>query len=147
MNPLNSKEIILTKLGYIEEYLGKLEPLLSLPTEQLLVDDLRLPVIERYLQLMIDTAIDINTLIIQVENLQASEDYQGTFAIMASSKVLPHELAFAMAPSVGLRNLLVHQYEKIDKKMMVNDAKRDIGQYRQYVKYVFEYTGRISQKS
>ena len=139
MNARDSKEIILAKLGYIQEYLDKLEPLLRIPTEELLADDLRLPVIERYLQLMIDAALDINTLIIQNENLQPSEDYQGTFVILSAHKVLPHELAFALAPSVGLRNLLVHQYEKIDKKMKVDNAKRDIDQYREYKKHIFEY--------
>ncbi len=50
------------------------------------------------------------------ENLQTPDDYQGTFEIMARCSALPSELAFAMAPSVGLRNALVHVYEKNDSR-------------------------------
>ena len=59
--------------------------------------------------------------------------------IVSKSGALPHELAYALAPSVGLRNLLVHEYEKVDLERMIRDAKQNIGQFREYVGYISNY--------
>jgi len=43
------------------------------------------------------------------------------------------EFALEIAPSVGLRNLIVHKYGNVDMKRMVDDIKNNIGDYLQYV--------------
>lgn len=110
--------------------------------KEILADKKSTAAIERYFQLIVDAAIDINTAIIQKEKLQPSVDYQGTFALMSECKALPFELTQAIANSVGLRNGLVHAYEKLDPARVIHDIRRNIGQYREYIKYIFEYIER-----
>ncbi|HCQ92039.1 MAG TPA: hypothetical protein DIU16_01565, partial [Candidatus Vogelbacteria bacterium] len=52
------------------------------------------------------------------------------------NKILPMEFALEIAPSVGLRNLIVHKYGNVDMKRMVDDIKNNIGDYLQYLKLV-----------
>ena len=103
--------------------------------------------IERYFQLIVDAAIDINTAIIQKAGMQPSIDYQGTFGLMAKCSALPYELAFQIAPSVGLRNGLIHSYEKLDPARVVHEIKRNMGQYREYMRHILEYVEGKKQNS
>ena len=48
------------------------------------------------------------------------------------------EFALKIAPSVGLRNLIVHKYGKVDLKRMVDDIKANIGDYTEYLKLISE---------
>ncbi len=56
--------------------------------------------------------------------------------VLAENKVLPMDFALKIAPSVGLRNLVVHKYGRIDLDRMINDIKKEIGQYMEYLKYL-----------
>ncbi len=138
----NTYKVVVNKLELMQEYFGRLDPLLIPSDKEILTDTTALSAIERNFQLIVDAAIDINTAIIKKENIQVSDDYQGTFELISKCSALPHELAFAIAPSVGLRNALVHVYEKIDPARVIHDIKNNIGQYRQYMKYIYEYIER-----
>ncbi len=135
----NTYKSVISKLELMQGYFGRLEPLLLPSDDDILADTTVLSAIERNFQLIVDAAVDINTAIIKKENLQTPEDYQGTFEILARCSALPRELAFAMAPSVGLRNALVHVYEKIDPARVIHDVKQGIDQYRQYMKHILAY--------
>jgi len=95
---------------------------------------LKLRSTERLFQLIVDTAIDINTHIISNSNLQVPDDYQSTFITLADNKFLPMDFALKIAPSVGLRNIVVHKYGKVDIKKMIDDIKEGIGDYLVYIK-------------
>jgi uncharacterized protein YutE (UPF0331/DUF86 family) len=140
MAPLdNTYQTVVSKLELMQSYFERLDPLLLPPDQAILANTTVLSAIERNFQLIVDAAIDINTAIIKKENFQTPDDYQGTFEILARCSALPSELAFAMAPSVGLRNALVHVYEKIDPARVIHDIKHNMDQYRQYMKHILEY--------
>ncbi len=123
----------------MQSYCEQLTPLLVPSDADILVNRTSVAAIERYFQLIVDAAIDINTAIIKKENIQTPDDYQGTFKIMARCGALPDDLATAIGPSVGLRNALVHVYEKLDPARVVHDIKRNINQYEQYMRHILEY--------
>ena len=78
----------------------------------------------------------INTHIIKEERLDTPDDYQSTFTVLAERKIFPMEFALKIAPSVGLRNLIVHKYGRVDIKRMVDDIKNEIGDYVEYIKLI-----------
>ena len=127
--------LIESKLVAIKKYLGILEPILP----RVKVDSLEMYAVERLFQLIVDTAIDINTHIITRSNLETPDDYQGTFSILTDNKIIPREFADKISKSVGLRNLLVHGYEKVDKSKSLNDITNGINQYAEYMKYIQEF--------
>jgi len=135
----NTYKAVVSKLELMQGYFERLDPLLLPSDKEILADTTALAAVERNFQLIVDAAVDINTAIIKKEGVQTPDDYQGTFEMMVRCSALPRELAFAIAPSVGLRNALVHVYEKIDPARVVHDIKQNIHQYRQYIKYILEY--------
>lgn len=49
------------------------------------------------------------------------------------------DFALKIAPSVGLRNLVVHKYGKVDIKKMIEDIKNELGDYAAYAKYINDF--------
>ena len=130
------RDLITRKEKNIQEYLGKLEPLLASEARQIIDDEIKLHAIERLFQLTVDTAIDINTHIITELNFIVPDDYYSTFITLGENKVLSPELARKIARSVGLRNMIIHKYGEVDIKRMVDEIKANIGDYIEYKKQV-----------
>ena len=132
------KTLIVTKVADISGYLNKLLPRLKGESRAIIDEELVLHTVERLFQLLVDSAIDLNTHIINNLNALVPDDYQSTFTVLGENKILPMEFALKIAPSVGLRNLIVHKYGKVDLKRMVDDIKANIGDYTEYLKLISE---------
>ncbi|MFZ1019505.1 MAG: HepT-like ribonuclease domain-containing protein [Minisyncoccia bacterium] len=96
-------------------------------------------VIERYFQIVVDSAISINEQIISSLGLETPDDYPGTFFIIAKSGVIPIPFSQKISGSVGLRNLVVHAYEEVKQDQMINDIRNNIYQYDEYVAYIKKF--------
>jgi uncharacterized protein YutE (UPF0331/DUF86 family) len=81
----------------------------------------------------------INTHIIAESDFSIPGDYQSTFITLGENKVLPMDFANKIAPSVGLRNLIVHKYGRVDLKRMIDDIKNEISEYLEYLKLINKY--------
>ena len=132
-------ELVKDKLAEIEQYYTTLQPLLAMAARELIEDVHKLRSMERHFQLIVDTALDVNAHIITEMNLPMPDDYQNTFEVLGRHKVMPLEFALRVAPSVGLRNRVVHKYGKVDVKRMVDEVKDGIPQYLEYLKYINDY--------
>lgn len=130
------KELIKNKLADIQGYYQELELILEKDVPEIMKDSLKLHTVERLFQLIVDTAVDINTHIIAESDIQAPADYQSTFLALAENKIIPMDFATKIAPSVGLRNLVVHKYGKVDTRSMIEDIKKEIGDYLEYMKII-----------
>ena len=110
------------------------------------LEDPKVYIIERLFLLIVDAAIDINTHIITRNKLESPDDYEGTFSILGSSKIIPGELAVKISSSVGLKNRMVHEYEKINRKDMLGYIINGIEDYSEYMKYINEYVDNSMSK-
>src|SRR3989344_7024983 len=128
-----NKDTIKIKLNILRENLSKVKELLNLQDKELRANDISRSAMERYFQLMVDAAVGINEHIISEENLEIPDDYFGTFLILGKAGVLPEEFSETIAPSVGLRNQIIHQYEKIDTDLMLQSIRKNIHQYDEYM--------------
>ena len=130
------RSLVESKMADLQAYFAELQAISANDSRDIIADNLKLRSVERLFQLIVDTAIDINTHIIATSDISVPDDYQSTFIVLAQQKILPMDFAVRIAPSVGLRNLVVHRYGRVDVKRMVDDIKREIGQYHEYLKYV-----------
>ncbi len=140
MSPFD-KEIIRRKLAVIIENINALVPVMSMTKEEYIADIYKRKATERMLQELIEAAIDINIHIIVQSGNRAPEDYHKSFIDAGKAKVISLALAEQLAPSAGLRNRLVHEYDLIDH-VMVLDAVRDA--QKLYPEYIRQIEGYIS---
>ena len=131
--------LLKSKLSDLQGYYEELKGILTEDARSIIEDHLKLHTVERLFQLVVDTAVDINTHIIIESNFHVPDDYQSTFITLGEHNVLPIDFALKIAPSVGLRNMVVHKYGKVDLKRMTDDIKKNIDQYIEYMSCIREF--------
>ena len=93
-------------------------------------------ILERLFQLVVDSAVDINTGLLEKKGIHKADTYFGTFTAMSEAGLLPSELTSRIAQSVGLRNALIHRYETIDKERAYKGLKKFTELYQEYLSIV-----------
>lgn len=88
---------------------------------------------------MVDDAVSINSHIIVKNDFVPSDDYQSTFKILAQNGVLSPDFAQKIAPSVGLRNQVVHRYGDVNLSQMIDQIRSGIRDYVQYMEEITAY--------
>ncbi|MBI4599755.1 DUF86 domain-containing protein [Candidatus Uhrbacteria bacterium] len=134
-----NRDVIESKLSDIQRYFGELEPVLKFSRTEILDDPLKIHTVERLFQLIVDTALDINTHIIIESSFGVPDDYQNTFVVLGEQGILPMSFVNRIAPSVGLRNMIIHRYGHVDLKRMVDDIQGEMGDYREYTKHILDF--------
>ncbi len=138
MSPFE-KDILRRKLAVIVECLRALSPIKKMEAGHYATDIYKRKATERLLQEMIEAAIDINTHIIVTAGGPAPEDYFQSFIKLGELAVIPVKLAKELAPSAGLRNRLVHEYDDIDNSIVLAAVKMADDLYPKYIKAVEDH--------
>lgn len=137
-------EIIKRKLVVIIENLKALEPIKNMQRNEYQGDLYKRKATERLLQELIEAAVDINTHIIIETGNPVPNDYYESFIKAGELKIIPSDLAEKLAPSAGLRNRLVHEYDTLDHSMVLKAVVMADELYPQYVKEISDYvSGKI----
>lgn len=143
MSPIEA-EIVKRKLARIAENLKALEPIKDMKQDKYVKDLYKRKATEKLLQELIEAAIDINIhMIVQTGN-PAPDDYYESFIKAGELKIISQDLAEKLAPSAGLRNRLVHEYDRIEHSMVLKAVAMAEELYPKYVKEINDYiSGKI----
>lgn len=131
--------LVMEKLNTMKKYIDELDSVSAVSWEEFEKDVWKRYAIERLIQLIIDLAIDINNLVLTYLQKPTSKDYFNTFIELGEAGVLPLDFAVSMAPSTGMRNRLVHQYESINPQIVFDAIPKTVTGYRQYIKLIHQY--------
>ncbi len=111
---MSSIQVIENKKSAILKYLGILERYKKYSQEEIEHDvDLR-GALERYLYLAIQATIDLAEAVISYKGLRKPTTMAEAFYILGEQGIIAPELSKALAKMVGLRNIMAHDYERID---------------------------------
>jgi uncharacterized protein YutE (UPF0331/DUF86 family) len=138
LNPVE-KEVIRRKLAIIAENLKALEPINKMTKKEYIEDIYKRKATERLLQELIEAAIDINTHIIIQIGGTAPSDYYESFIRAGEFKIISADIAEKLAPSAGLRNRLVHEYDLLEHSIVLDAVRIVEGLYTKYIKEIEDY--------
>lgn len=125
--------VIRRKLTAITTNLRALEPIATIDLSHYRTDIFTRKGTERLLQELIEAALDLNVHLLAQEGRKLPDDYYHSFILLGEHGILSKELAAALAPSAGLRNRLVHEYEAVDDAAIINAVRQVQELYPQYV--------------
>ena len=125
-----SPEIISKKLLSMSKYLNDLLPYRGITFEMFMERHYE---IERILELIIMTASDIIFHILSVQGEPAPISYRTAFLMAGEKGIINKELSESLALSAGLRNILVHEYEEIDYKILYKSIPIAIKDYSTFM--------------
>ncbi|MGM0472117.1 MAG: type VII toxin-antitoxin system HepT family RNase toxin [Bacillota bacterium] len=130
---------IIDKMIKIEEYLSELKEYKPSSYREYISTKPIKYAIERLIQLTIDLALDINNILIKSEGGYPANDYYSSFIKLVELDILDEEFAYQIAPSTGLRNRLVHEYEEINDRIVYKSIDDMHKFYSKYLKQINEY--------
>ncbi len=134
--------VICIKLKQLASYYQELEQIASGLTFENYQNQIMIKrAIERDIQLIVECATDINNMILKQLSKGPAKDYFNSFIDLADNQVIETDFALKLAPSTGLRNILVHEYEKIDDRIVFKSITNVLIYYRQYLQIIAEYLG------
>lgn len=138
MSPIE-EGIIRRKLAVIVECLKALNPIKGMALDDYIGDIYKRKAAERLMQELIEAAIDINTHVIIHTGSAPPEDYYESFIKLGEIKVISKTLAEKLAPSAGLRNRLVHEYDTLKDPIILKAIGMAEELYPKYVKEIERY--------
>ena len=142
-------EFIVRKLQLIADDLERLLRFKEESLESLKRDEIKLAAVERLLERIVMRAIDVNEHVISAlstgEGRSTRLTYRDTFLMLADLGVYPKDFAEQIARSAGLRNILVHDYNDADRKIVHGSIKSCLRDYHGYVEYVRAFLDRLPE--
>lgn len=139
--------IVRRKLNKMIEYLDQLEEVNQYTLENYLNNFFVKRTAERLIQLIVETATDINGHLIVSSGHKPPVDYYTSFIILSDLQILEQKFAEKIAPSAGLRNRLVHEYEEIDDEIVYNSIQKTIKTYKKYIRKIESHLKEIENSS
>ncbi len=136
MTPRSLDEPVLqAKLALIRQLVDDLDAVGVTP-ERLKDDRMVRYAVERILTQLVDLAVSVNGHVAAVRIGRGPADYRESFALAARSGAITPDLARQLSPSVGLRNVLTHEYVEVDLAVVAASAEQASTGFREYVRQV-----------
>lgn len=129
-------EVVQRRLREIRVQIDRLDDLGGIHAARLHDDWVTAAAVERLLIAVVELAVEVDTHVVVADGRLPPEDYRSSFGDAAEAGWLSRELAERLAPSAGLRNVLVHRYLDIDVEQVAAAAVQARSDYRQYVQAV-----------
>ncbi len=101
-------------------------------------------IVERTLQILVELCIDMANHIISDEKMRIPEGYADTFKILMENRVIDKRLWSRMAKMAKFRNVVVHQYEKIDPGIVVSILHKNLADFEKYKKTIMKFLAIVS---
>jgi uncharacterized protein YutE (UPF0331/DUF86 family) len=111
-------EVLRRRLNKLDEYIGILRRLSRYDLQAFLADPEHYGSAERFLQLAIETLNDMGSHVVVDLQLGMVESYRDIPRILVEHEYISSELGDIWIRMIGFRNILVHDYLEIDRKLV-----------------------------
>ena len=133
---MTDDELVAKKLARIETSVRELETLVK-PHE--IEEDLRAErFAEHTLQIAIQAAQDVASLIVSDGRLGEPRTNRELFEILARNGWIPHSMVDDLKRMIGFRNILVHGYEIVDRRIVREIVEHRLGDLLAYADIIRE---------
>jgi len=130
---LVDSDLILAKAGSVKRHLRRVIEKRNTDLQSFLEDIDRQESILINLQMAVQNCIDIAAHIISEEGFGVPGSTNEMFYLLEENGYLDRNLTEKMVKAVGLRNLIVHEYSKIELEQIFEIAQNDIKDLNEYL--------------
>ena len=124
--------LMLKKLTQLEEYVTQIEEYRAISVEQYTNDWKLQRIIERTLQMMIETCVDIAGHIISDSKFRIPDSYADSFRVLFENKIITTDLCKTMEQISKFRNVIVHHYDRVDAEIVVGILRKRINDFNKF---------------
>lgn len=127
------------KIAQVDTYLGQIKEFAKISVNAYKNDWKTQRIVERTLQMLIELCMDIANHLISDKGMRLPTGYADTFGVLMENKVISKNLFKTMEKMAKFRNVVVHQYEKIDPVIVVSILHKNLNDFEKYKKAIIKY--------
>lgn len=131
--PVLDGALVHAKLRAMRELLDDLDATGPVDAARLTGDRMLKHAVERILTQLVELAVAVNGHVAVARLGRGATTYRESFLLAAQAGAVPQDLAERLAPSAGLRNVLVHEYAQVDLALVAQGVELARQDYRAYV--------------
>ena len=135
------RDLILAKAGSINRHCKRIADKSAVDVKAFEDDLDRQESVLFNLQMAIQNCIDIAAHIVSEEGYGIPGSANEMFYLLEENNILERALTEKMVSAVGLRNLIVHEYGKVDLEKVYRVAKNDISDLTAFIKSILQTVG------
>ena len=123
-----SRDIILNKKASMERCIAQARAYYGRPSQEAFEKDfIRQDAIAINLQRAMELPIDIANHLIKEKKLGLPRESRESFALLERAGVISQDLSRKLQGMVGFRNILVHEYQKLELAIMIDVIENRLG--------------------
>jgi len=134
---LVDKDIVLAKAGSVKKHLARVIEKGNIDLETFIKDIDCQESILFNIQMAVQNCIDLAAHIISEEGFGVPGSTSEMFYVLEENGYLDTDISEKMVKAVGFRNLVVHEYGKIELEQVFEVAQKDIHDLNEYLKVIF----------
>ncbi len=130
-------DLVLNKKESIERCIKQIRIYHALPSDVPFEDNhLKQDAIALNLQRACEQAIDLANHTIKKKKLGLPKESKESFRLLADNRIIPRELSVKLGKMVGFRNVLVHEYQKLDIKLMLDVIDHHLDEFVDFTNHI-----------
>jgi len=133
------KNRLIEKMDELEKYLREFEEYLPEDEEDYLNSGMRKRACERAFQLATENLLDICNLIISEEGFGIPADSKDCVRKLKENGVITVSLSSRLEELIGFRNLIVHQYGRIDDSRAYSYLYKESKDFYEFIEAIDKY--------
>lgn len=136
---MQDREVIESKLRFLREYLIDLSEYGNITLSDYQSDKKVQRFVERTLHLACECCLDIAAHIISRSGFREPKDNKDLFAILNENGIIGDSVNKAMVKMAKFRNIVVHDYTRIDPEIVISILQRDVGDFKRFAREILQY--------
>ncbi len=131
--------VLMKKIACLDEYLNDLKEVKNqqdLTFAQFQHDKKLRRYVERTLHLTVESCLDIGGHIIADEGFREPVDNKDVFAVLAENSIITSEDLSSLQNMAKFRNVIVHDYAKIEAEIIYNIVHRNLTDIERFVSVI-----------
>jgi uncharacterized protein YutE (UPF0331/DUF86 family) len=133
------REVVRKKLQELNSYLKEMEKLKAISWDEFFSSLSKQWMVFHGLQLSIQIVIDVGNHILASLGETQIEDYVDIIDKLGERRIIPLEFAREIRGMAGLRNILVHEYVKIDLRKIYDILQNRLTDFYNFIEYINQF--------
>ena len=133
------RQLIEQHLQNMEEALANLRRYQHLSLEEFEKDLSLIWIAEKGLQILIQNLLDIGAHLLASEIRNDWDDYGEIIAKLGQHGIIPKDFSERIKGMAGLRNILVHEYLRVDVNKLHDFVKNQLGDFVEFMAHIQSY--------
>ena len=136
---MSNRDIIEQHIQNMEDALAQLGKYRNISFNEFQKDLSLVWIVEKGLEILIQNLLGIGAHLLASEIKNDWEDYGEVILKLGKHGVIPQEFSDQIKGMAGLRNILIHEYLRIDLNKLFDYLKYRLEDFIQFIRYIREY--------